>query len=234
MAKTTGDAEGPAQFDGEGKGERAPRGRRLEVLRALKAATTSLSLAEVAADLDMHTNTARFHLDALVRSGRAERVRAEHRQPGRPALRYRAVSGMDPTGPRQYRVLAEILTSSLAAGPATKTRAIAAGRAWGQAIAATDLPAETPAGSGVGQLIGLLGSLGFAPERREAESGIGLRHCPFLELAETQADVVCPIHLGLMQGALEAWRAETTVDRLEPFVEPDLCMAHLVANGGES
>jgi predicted ArsR family transcriptional regulator len=39
--------------------------------------------------------------------------------------------------------------------------------------------------------------------------------------------VVCPIHLGLMQGALEAWNAPVTVDRLEAFVEPDLCLAHI-------
>jgi hypothetical protein len=30
-----------------------------------------------------------------------------------------------------------------------------------------------------------------------------------------------------MQGALTAMRAPVTVDRLDPFVEPDLCVAHL-------
>jgi hypothetical protein len=39
--------------------------------------------------------------------------------------------------------------------------------------------------------------------------------------------VVCPIHLGLMQGALEAWQAPVTVDRLEAFAEPDVCLAHI-------
>ena len=29
-----------------------------------------------------------------------------------------------------------------------------------------------------------------------------------------------------MQGALDALGAEITVTRLEPFVEPDLCLAH--------
>jgi len=54
-----------------------------------------------------------------------------------------------------------------------------------------------------------------------------LRHCPFLELAETSAQVVCPVHLGLMQGAMDAWGAPVDVDRLDAFVEPDLCLAHL-------
>ena len=75
-------------------------------------------------------------------------------------------------------------------------------------------------------LVGLLDELGFAPERRGDEE-IGLRHCPFLELAESQKAVVCPIHLGLMQGALETWEASVTVDRLDAFVEPDLCLAQL-------
>ena len=44
----------------------------------------------------------------------------------------------------------------------------------------------------------MLDELGFAPERRAANGNqqIGLRHCPFLELAETRTAVVCPIHSG--------------------------------------
>ena len=82
-------------------------------------------------------------------------------------------------------------------------------------------------------MVAALDELGFAPERRTSngEQRVGLRHCPFLELAETHASVVCPIHLGLMQGALEAWGAPVTVDRLEAFVEPDLCLAHVTAVG---
>jgi predicted ArsR family transcriptional regulator len=39
--------------------------------------------------------------------------------------------------------------------------------------------------------------------------------------------VVCPIHLGLMRGVLESAGASVAVDDLAPFVEPDLCVAHL-------
>jgi predicted ArsR family transcriptional regulator len=49
------------------------------------------------------------------------------------------------------------------------------------------------------------------------------------ELAETRADVICPIHQGLMQGALETWGAPIAVERLDAFAEPDLCLAHLTA-----
>jgi len=115
-----------------------------------------------------------------------------------------------------------------------RAKALTAGRAWGRRL-------ESPAPHGkalgakesIDQLVGVLDEFGFAPERRKSGGAqqIGLRHCPFLELAETRTNVVCPIHLGLMQGVLESAAAPVTVDRLEAFVEPDLCLAHLTVEG---
>ncbi|ETB27462.1 transcriptional regulator [Mycobacterium avium 09-5983] len=87
----------------------------------------------------------------------------------------------------------------------------------------------------IAQLVDVLDELGFAPERRviDGEQQVGLRHCPFLELAENSSNVVCPVHLGLMQGAMESWGAPVSVDRLDPFVEPDLCLAHLTLQGAD-
>jgi predicted ArsR family transcriptional regulator len=53
------------------------------------------------------------------------------------------------------------------------------------------------------------------------------RPAPFLELAEGYDQVVCAIHLGLMQGALTGLGAPVTATRLEPFAEPGACLAHL-------
>ena len=50
---------------------------------------------------------------------------------------------------------------------------------------------------------------------------------PFLELAEGYEQLVCRVHLGLMQGALTELGAPVTASRLEPFAEPDACLAHL-------
>ncbi|MBM7798113.1 putative ArsR family transcriptional regulator [Microlunatus panaciterrae] len=137
---------------------------------------------------------------------------------------------MDPTGPRHFRMLAEVLALSLAAEPEPSARAVEAGRAWGRRLGSQAENGSDPSTSeAAARLLGMLDELGFAPEQRDTDgrSQIGLRHCPFLELAATTPQVVCPVHLGLMQGALEAWRAPVTVDRLDPFVEPDLCLAHL-------
>jgi predicted ArsR family transcriptional regulator len=209
-----------------------PIGRRLEVLRVLKAATTPLSVVQIADQLAVHPNTVRFHLDRLIENRQAEPVPPARGRPGRPPHLFRAVRRMDPTGPRHYRLLAEVLTHSLAHGPHPGARAIEAGRAWGRRLAPVTADGSGAAGKeeSVQQLVSLLDDLSFAPERQDAEGQavqVGLRHCPFLELAETRAQIVCPVHLGLMQGAMDAWGAPLTVDRLEAFVEPDLCLAHL-------
>lgn len=94
----------------------------------------------------------------------------------------------------------------------------------------------------------LLTDLGFSPEAPTGsrDATIRLRHCPFLGLVTgvdegiagadvtTRAGavrghggVICSLHLGLMQGAFASLHGPVTVDRLDPFVEPDLCVAHL-------
>ena len=206
-------------------------GRRHDVLRVLKAANAPMSIVAIAEKLDVHPNTVRFHLDTLVRDGRVEHVEPDRRSPGRPPLMFRAVRQMDRGGPRRYRLLAEIFATAVAADRNASAKALAAGRSWGRRLEFRSASSGAAgAEESIDHLVGLLDELGFAPERRETEGQqqIGLRHCPFLEVAEARTSVVCPVHLGLMQGALENWGAPVAVDRLDAFVEPDLCLAHLV------
>lgn len=204
-----------------------PTSRRDRVWAMLRDASGPLSIVAVAAELGVHPNTARFHLEGLARSGRAERLTSSTTGRGRPASLFRARRAMDPGGPRSYQLLAGVLLSSLAADPAAAGRAGESGRDWGRQLA------EGSAGDGpedaTDRLARILADLGFAPERRteRGEQQIGLRHCPFLELADMNAEVVCPVHLGLMQGAMESLSDELTVRSLDPFVQPDLCLAHL-------
>lgn len=193
-----------------------------------------MTIAPIAEQLGVHPNTVRFHLDALVADGRAERVEPDQRRPGRPPLLFRAVRRMDPGGPRRYELLAEILAVSLADDRKAGAKARAAGRMSARRVAQ---PVSNPPNSeeSTDRLVKLLADLSFAPQRQEGSGGqgqrIGLRHCPFLEIARSASTVVCNVHLGLMQGALETWGAPITVDRLEPFAEPNLCLAHLAAAG---
>lgn len=143
-------------------------------------------MADIAERLGVHANTARFHLDALVAAGAVERTRGLRTGPGRPPVVYAPRPGMDPTGPMNYRLLAEILTGHLAATAADPAETTTdAGRTWGASLAPSPPPfREVTECDAVGRLIDLLDGLGFAPEPQPVERAtrIGLRHCPFLEL----------------------------------------------------
>lgn len=219
--------------DDRGRDEHRPEpvtGRRRDVLAMLQASTEPLSIVEIAERLDVHPNTVRFHLEALSNSGRVERAEPPRISPGRPPLLFRARRGMDPSGRRNYRLLAGILAASVAADANPVARVIEAGHAWGgHLVNASPSSPELTEDGAVGRLVGLLDDLGFMPQQRSTggHRQIGLRHCPFLELIDSQASIVCPAHLGLMQGAMTALGSSVTVERLDPFVEPDLCLAHL-------
>lgn len=78
------------------------------------------------------------------------------------------------------------------------------------------------------------GSGGPAGER---ERIIRLHACPVRDLARSHPEVVCGVHRGLLQGLLDTSAAEgngkphrpAISAHLEPFVEPELCVARLVA-----
>ncbi|MFV0427711.1 MAG: helix-turn-helix transcriptional regulator [Beutenbergiaceae bacterium] len=203
-------------------GRTRPSGRRREqVLGVVTNSQAPIGIAELADQLDVHPNTVRFHLDHLTKSGLVEMIEHHSGGPGRPAQRYRAVRSMDRSGPRNYHLLARMLVEEIAAGPGSVARAVAAGQRWGQQVASQ----EADTGNPVGHLVRVLEDSGFAPT--QGRFSIDLHHCPFLDLSETGDRTVCAVHLGLMHGALRTWQANTVVDRLEPFAEPDLCRAHL-------
>jgi predicted ArsR family transcriptional regulator len=203
---------------------------RAHVFDLLRAAGSPVGVQEIADRAGLHPNTARFHLDALVEAGLAARAPKERTTPGRPSMAYRAVEGGGPGG-RRYRLLAEMLTGLIAAVMAKPGEAaVEAGREWGRYLTEQPPPYQgLGAGEAVERLTATLEEVGFAPEAVAdgTRYQLRLRQCPFREVAENHQDVVCQLHLGLMQGALAQMRAPVTADRLEPFAEPSLCIAHL-------
>jgi len=191
-------------------------------------------VADVAASTGLHTNTARFHLDGLVDAGLVDRTTEARDQPGRPRALYIARPGSARGGQRSYRLLAEILTSYLASqSDRPAASAVEAGEAWGRFLA--DRPApyrRVDEATATQRLVAALEEIGFAPEAvgtgsSSTERQILLHHCPFREVAEEHRDIVCGVHLGLMRGVLAEQSAPVAAERLEPFVEPNLCIAHL-------
>ncbi|MBP2369544.1 helix-turn-helix transcriptional regulator [Pseudonocardia parietis] len=202
--------------------------RRAEVLDRLRESAEPLGAAQVAEQTGLHVNTARFHLDILVREGLAERDAEQRRSPGRPRLLYRALAAHPET--RGYRWLAEMLTGLVSALDDAGQAVTEAGRAWGRHLVERSMPYErVGATDAIARLERMLDSGGFRPEPAESAEGpqIRLRHCPFGEVAARHTDVVCRLHLGLLQGALAEQRAPVEVVSLDPLVAPGLCVAQL-------
>ncbi|WP_328558489.1 helix-turn-helix transcriptional regulator [Streptomyces coelicoflavus] len=209
---------------------------RAHVLAVLRAAPDAVGVRETAEQTGLHSNTARFHLDTLVKEGFAERATEGSGRPGRPRVVYRAVASAPVrAGRRSYQLLARMLTGLITETlPQPAQAAVGAGEAWGRYLVDTPSPARRiDTEEAVRRLTQVLTDVGFAPGPVQDRPNpvVPLRHCPFREVAEEHRDTVCSLHLGLMRGALKEVRAPLGVERLEPFVEPSLCLAHLSPAG---
>ena len=190
-----------------------------------------LDARELADRVDLHVNTVRVHLNALADAGLVESETLPPQGRGRPRVAYKATAAAGDEGGRRYRLLAEILTALVARfGAEAAEQLEEIGEAWGRYLVDSPPPfAELSDEQAVERLVAMLAEIGFQPklERQPRGRRILMRPCPFLELARSNQEVICPIHLGLMRGALAELGARTRATRLEPFVRSDLCVARL-------
>jgi predicted ArsR family transcriptional regulator len=191
--------------------------RRGQVLEAIYRSPAPLGASEIAGQVGIHPNTARFHLGALMAEGVIERMVEEPCGPGRPRVVYRARPG----------ILLGCFT-----GTASGHAAADAGHAWGEHVIGRAAPfQQVSQAEAVSRVLLLLDELAFAPETPasgdDLPARVRLRHCPFLELAEHHRDIICPLHLGLIQGAFAGLASPVTATELIPFAEPDACVVHL-------
>jgi predicted ArsR family transcriptional regulator len=209
---------------------------RVAVLEVLRRAGRPLGVQDLADTMGLHANTVRKHLDLLLEFGHVTRLRDESGRPGRPRQVYALATPPQAVGPEQrnYRLLASILTSYLRGGDDPQAAALEAGRRFGAELVepppggpstAGDTKPDTPAT--LDRVIRMLDAIGFQPQLTADRSAIRLHHCPFHELAEDQPDIVCRIHLGLIQGALQQLGAPAEAMRLIPFVTPRLCVVEV-------
>ncbi|MBC7443573.1 MAG: helix-turn-helix domain-containing protein [Ramlibacter sp.] len=218
---------------------------RVAILDLLRSGEGPVDVPSIAAHVGLHPNTVRSHLDRLVEVGLVTAATEERVRPGRPRLLFTAAAPA--TAPDDsYRLLAGILAGSLASGaPSGADAAGEAGRRWGDEMARTAVaPAEMPLAPldgalAVERIVEILDRVGFSPRLGEAgippaaepEPGgqvvIELHACPFLDVAKDHRDVVCSVHRGLMEGALERMHAPAVGVTLEPFARPGVCLAYL-------
>lgn len=222
---------------------------RRRVLTALLARPDGATIAELTAQLGGHPNSVRLHLDALAHTATDDEqtplVEAAPDRPsgrGRPATRYRATSAArslraeDPAA-TDYRGLVSAFAEHLAADaedPRETSRSI--GRGWGRRLMADQREASTGPSAAVEHpprqaVVALLGRLGFSPEPHpERPATERLTTCPLLDVALAHPEVVCQVHRGLVEGALEARDPGHAADvELEPFAEVGACRLRIAA-----
>lgn len=230
---------GPAPWRPPEDKEQSPAER---VLAALAEQVRGVTTAELVAEVGLHANTVRAHLQNLVAGGLVSVETVPPAGRGRPAHRYR-ITDEGRAAPRlsdpafaEYRGLTTAFASYLAArsaDPSQEARQI--GRAWGAQLA--DGQADSPR-QATEEVIRLLTRLGFTPVPPEEGSGSGagiaLRTCPLLELAEQMPHVICQVHQGLVEGALDQYGSGSTEVELRAFSEPGACRLHLREAQGTS
>jgi len=221
---------GPPEHSDPEPGEPAAAGSRRQLLRLLRRSDTPLDVYELAAATGLHVTTVRFHLDGLARANKITAQKAPRTTPGRPRTVYAIRT--EESSPDGYRPLAAVLAAHLGPTPGSRRRrAERAGREW----AAELIPPVDRAGDvddAARRITDLFAEMNFDPELVDpapdsGEREIRLRACPYREVAVDHPEVVCALHLGLLQGALGRLGQTPTAGRMVPLVKPHLCLAYL-------
>jgi predicted ArsR family transcriptional regulator len=218
----------PGAFDDTPTDPTTSKPRR-RLLKLLRRSDIPLDVYQLADATGLHITTIRFHLDVLVKAGKVAVQKTPRSTPGRPRTVYAASTEEAP--PDGYRPLAAVLAANLGPTPrARRRRAEQAGRDWATSLVPASTltnPDET-----AHRIVDLFVEMHFDPELVDPAPGsrdvqIRLRACPYRDVARDHPDVVCAIHLGLLQGALTQLGNPASTVRLVPFVKPHLCLAHL-------
>jgi len=208
--------------------------QRAAVLERLQASGGAATVSSLTEELGLHVNTVREHLEALVDAGLAVRSRARTGGRGRPAWEYTAAKDwVEPdVRLRDYAGLTAALAAHLErTSPDAAADARGIGRTWGAELAAETEPEPGRTGGPAARrrTLVLLTGLGFAPEADGRATTAALRRCPLLDVARQHPDVVCNVHLGIVQGALAGYGGDPDPARLLPFAEQGACRLHLAA-----
>lgn len=205
--------------------------RRDRVLELLEAASAPVSVANIAEALEIHPNTARFHLESLVELGQARRIDEVRETRGRPRATYQPVRP-PPSEAENYRLLARMLAAWVAGNTLVPEEAgIAAGRALGADLAADLIRrGAVDREQATGHLVEAMAALGFEPTLRQVgqQTELSMHRCPYGALADEHREVICPAHLGIAQGFLDELGSSVEATSIEPRVTGDRCLTRLV------
>ena len=190
---------------------------RAAVLDFIEAADDVVRVEQIAEAVDLHANTVRGHLDALLASGRITRVPDQRSTRGRPHWLYSA------TASASIRELARALDAELELASAPDVARLAAAT-WAEV--GPDVGQAESVEAAVDQTVRALSDFGFEAVRNPVGDQITLRSCPYAEMVH-EHPVICDIHAELLGEVLARTGQPVTLEGLDVFPRPRLCVARL-------
>lgn len=174
-----------------------------DVLSVLQKFPQGARAAEIAKKMGMHVNTARGHLDELVRAGAVRVVTAPAKGRGRPSLIFQVRVPDNRSVAEEYVTLISVLVKALAdkdqLNDFSSEQAREIGRAWAKATATSH---GTEA---LGSLYRMMRDMGFDPVTssehfdEEGRTDVELHACPFVSAGVEPSPFVCAIHDGYLE-----------------------------------
>lgn len=172
---------------------------RHRLFRHIAEATEPVGVAELTSLVKLNHNAVRQHLAVLKQAGLVSEEIEKRCRPGRPRLLYRlgpaAAARWDT--PNTYAWLAGLLSTVIRSRKDPRQ----VGRQDGL-LRAAKLPASSDR---VAALEGEITRRGFRPVRMEKGRRVDfvLGRCPFGDVASSDPDTICQLHLGLAEGLAE-------------------------------
>lgn len=195
---------------------------RARILQVLLNSSDPATVNNLAKQLGLHPNSARFHLDGLVEAGYATKSPEIHGR-GRPRLIYRATrSAPDVTNQHLRQLVTVLVDEVISQLPDPMAAAEQAGYRWGRAIT----PDQT--GCPVTALVEHANELGFLASAEEDQITFG--RCPYQVSGDPSANPICGVHLGMMKGFLDSTRASVAPSGLSR--RNGTCQLHLTPIDG--
>lgn len=185
---------------------------RVEILHLLQDHPRR-TISELVAATELHPNTVREHLQRLIDDGYVV-AETEHRTTrGRPRVLYSATDGVGSCSPVQDR----------------RVRAAAERGDLMRRVLPGDTPElGTAALHQIDALVEDLIDAGFDPLVDERELTVELTPCAQASVQAEHRDVLCRVHLGIMQSVLSAADGPLSVDGMRSSCDPRECVVQLL------
>jgi predicted ArsR family transcriptional regulator len=201
---------------------------RARLFALLEEARQPLGSERLAAELGLHVNGVRRHLERLEAAGLVARAKVRGAR-GRPRDQWSIAAATGPGGrrPEAYGDLARWLTRALARGPGGLAQLERSGREIGRELAPADSDPSAES------FRAALAALGFQPELEVDEEGTArckLCNCPYRDSVVESPDVVCTLHRGITAGLVDVLAPGGSLTVFEPH-DPDRAGCEVVVEG---